>query len=490
MTLLQREALLQRTRLLGPAFVAAVAYVDPGVGATLMAGLVQYLSAKVGWLTGETLPALVARRNSTLPRICYWIQAELVAMATDLAEIVGGAVALNLLFGLPLVTGALITTVVSTGLLFLQNTRSQQTFERVITGMLAVVTVGFLAGLVASPPDPGQALAGLVPALSGTESAVLAVGMLGATVMPHAIYLHSALIRDRHGRADPDCAVPMLKTIRLDVGLAMLVAGTVNVGMLLLAASTLSGLNVEGLQAAHSALGAELGPLIAGLFALALLASGLASTSVGGYAGAVIMDGLLHRRIPILWRRVLIVRDSLCAGSAGSNRLRSGSDAPGAHQTSHHWCHLVGDRHCHGTEFDLDRAYRSGSVTEARISCQLRPPGERSESSRLSWQPPGPGPRRRCQQRCVIPVLAHRRVVAQQVALDEAVVALHGYRFSVGPGERCRSFSNPSAMTVRIGGYKARSARSELKASRAIKLATGSATRCRARSAWCGAAAG
>jgi manganese transport protein len=143
--LLQREVLLQRTRLLGPAFVAAVAYVDPGnvatntqagaafgylllwvlVGATFMAGLVQYLSAKVGWLTGETLPALVARRNSRLPRICYWIQAELVAVATDLAEIVGGAVALNLLFGLPLVSGALITTAVSTGLLFLQNNRSQ-----------------------------------------------------------------------------------------------------------------------------------------------------------------------------------------------------------------------------------------------------------------------------------------------------------------------------------------------------------------------------
>jgi manganese transport protein len=281
--LLQREALLQRTRLLGPAFVAAVAYVDPGnvatntqagaafgylllwvlVGATLMAGLVQYLSAKVGWLTGETLPALVARRNSRLPRLCYWIQAELVAVATDLAEIVGGAVALNLLFGLPLVSGALITTAVSTGLLFLQNSRSQRTFERVITGMLAVVTIGFLAGLLASPPDPRAAVAGLVPGLDGIESAILAVGMLGATVMPHAIYLHSALIRDRHGRADPDCAAPMLRTIRLDVGLAMLVAGSVNVGMLLLAASTLNGLNVNGLQAAYQAIGAELGPLIA-----------------------------------------------------------------------------------------------------------------------------------------------------------------------------------------------------------------------------------
>ena len=147
------------------------------VGATLMAGLVQYLSAKVGWLTGETLPALVARRNSRLPRICYWIQAELVAVATDLAEIVGGAVALNLLFGLPLVTGALITTAVSTGLLFLQNSRSQRTFERVITGMLAIVTIGFLAGLIASPPDaePGCCRAG-----AATETAPKALSLRSA----------------------------------------------------------------------------------------------------------------------------------------------------------------------------------------------------------------------------------------------------------------------------------------------------------------------
>jgi manganese transport protein len=256
-------------------------------------------------LTGETLPALVARRISRLPRICYWIQAELVAVATDLAEIVGGAVALNLLFGLPLVTGALITTAISTGLPFLQNSRRQRTFERVIIGMLAIVTVGFLAGLIASPPDASQAVAGLVPRLSGVRALYLRLACWGATVMPHAIYLHSALIRDRHGRADPDCAVPMLRTIRLDVGLAMLVAGAVNVGMLLLAASTLSGLNVNGLQVAHSAIAAELGPMLAGLFALALLASGLASTSVGEYAGSVIMDGLLRRRIPIIWRRLL-----------------------------------------------------------------------------------------------------------------------------------------------------------------------------------------
>ena len=252
--------------------MAAVAYVDPGnvatntaagatygylllwvlVGATLMAGLVQYLSAKVGWLTGQSLPELVGARNSRAPRIAYWIQAELVAVATDLAEIVGGAVALNLLFDLPLPLGAVITTVVSTALLFLQSRRRQRTFERVITGMLAIVTIGFLAGLVVSPPDAGRR-GGRTAARDwqGVDSALLAVGMLGATVMPHAIYLHSALIRTATARRTPDCVVPMLRTIRPTSCLAMVVAGSVNIGMLLLAASTLFGLQVDGLQAAR-----------------------------------------------------------------------------------------------------------------------------------------------------------------------------------------------------------------------------------------------
>ncbi|HEY9294251.1 MAG TPA: Nramp family divalent metal transporter [Microlunatus sp.] len=318
--------MLDRSRLLGPAFVAAVAYVDPGnvatnttagaqygyllvwvlVGATLMAGLVQYLSAKAGLLTGRSLPELVAARTGPGGRIAYWLQAELVAMATDLAEIIGGAVALQLLFDLPLIVGALITTGVSTALLVLQDRTRQREFERVITGLLAVVTLGFLAGLVIQPPDPAAAIAGLRPRLAGTESARLAVGMLGATVMPHVVYLHSALVRDRYGRVDPDRIPAMIRTTRTDVTLAMIVAGAVNVGMLLLAASALFGLpGVDSLEGAHQALGDQLGAAIGLLFALALLASGLASTSVGGYAGAVIMDGLLRRRVPILARRLI-----------------------------------------------------------------------------------------------------------------------------------------------------------------------------------------
>ena len=321
----QPSSLLSRTRLLGPAFVAAVAYVDPGnvatntsagasygylllwvlVGATLMAGVIQYLSAKVGWLTGESLPALVGARTQKRTRLIYWGQAEAVAMATDIAEIVGGALALQLLFGLPLPLGAVITVAVSMGLLAVQSQRGQQPFERVITGMLAIVTIGFLAGLIVSPPDPEGALSGLRPRLDGVDSALLAVGMLGATVMPHAVYLHSALVRDRHGKADADRVAGVLGAIRLDVVLAMVLAGSVNLSMLLLSASALFGLNLEGLTEVHAAITGNLGNVIGTLFALALLASGLASTSVGGYAGAVIMAGLLRRRIPLMARRIL-----------------------------------------------------------------------------------------------------------------------------------------------------------------------------------------
>jgi manganese transport protein len=333
--------LLGRTRLLGPAFVAAVAYVDPGnvatnttagadyrylllwvlVGATLMAGLIQYLSAKVGWLTGESLPALVGQRSSRRVRLAYWVQAELVAVATDIAEIVGGALALQLLFDLPLVVGAVITAGVSTALLYVQR-YGQVSFERVIVGLLGVVSVGFLAGLVVAPPNPAEAASGLVPRLAGTDSALLAVGMLGATVMPHAVYLHSALVRDRHGRADAGNVHRVLSSVKADVVLAMLVAGSVNIGMLLLSGSALFGLELGGLTEVHTAIGATLGEGIALCFALALLASGLASTSVGGYAGTVIMDGLLHRRIPLLWRRLATAVPALVLLSLGADPTR------------------------------------------------------------------------------------------------------------------------------------------------------------------------
>ena len=234
-------------------------------------------------------------------RLSYWAQAELVAIATDLAEVVGGAIALYLLFDLPLVLGGIITGIVSMALLLVQDRRGQQPFERMIIGLLAVVSVGFLASVVVAPPPAGAMVGGLIPRFDGAESVLLAAAMLGATVMPHAVYLHSGLARDRHGHPAPGPGrVRLLRATRFDVGFAMLIAGTVNLAMLLLAATTLRGRDgVDTIEGAHAAVGDTLGPVVALLFALGLLASGLASTSVGAYAGAMIMDGLLRKRIPL-----------------------------------------------------------------------------------------------------------------------------------------------------------------------------------------------
>ncbi|WP_166996826.1 Nramp family divalent metal transporter [Paramicrobacterium fandaimingii] len=314
--------------LLGPALVAGVAYLDPGnvasnmtagarfgyllvwvvVLGNLMAWLIQYLSAKLGIVTGRSLPEVLGQRIRRRPlRIAYWLQAELVAIATDLAEVIGGAVALNLLFNLPLIVGALVTGAVSMVLLAVQSRRGARHFEFVIIGLLVIIAIGFGAGIVIAPPDAAQAASGLVPRFDGTGSVLLAASILGATIMPHAIYAHSALARDRF-RPSPErpTLTTLLRATRWDVTVAMVIAGTVNLAILLLAASVLPGVaGTDSLEGAHAAIAAGVGPAVATLFAVGLLASGLASTSVGAYAGAEIMHGLLHRRIPLLARRLI-----------------------------------------------------------------------------------------------------------------------------------------------------------------------------------------
>ncbi|MCT2021318.1 Nramp family divalent metal transporter [Kocuria marina] len=314
---------------LGPAFVAAIAYVDPGnvaanvsagagygyllvwvlVVANLMAMVIQYLSAKLGIVTGLSLPQVVGGSLPSGARVLYWAQAQLMAIATDVAEVIGGALALWLLFGIPLPLGGVIVAALSMLVLTLQNHRGQRVFETVILGMLGIITVGFLAGLVVGPPDPRSVLDGLVPRLEGSESLVIAAGMLGATVMPHAIYIHSALSRDRHGTGHTSEHVAhLLRATRVDVVLALVVAGAVNIGMLLLAARNLYGVEgtdtIEGVQHAISE---TLGPTVGVIFSLGLLASGLASTAVGSYAGDVVTAGLLRWRIPLLVRRLITV---------------------------------------------------------------------------------------------------------------------------------------------------------------------------------------
>ncbi|PRY16127.1 Nramp family divalent metal transporter [Kineococcus rhizosphaerae] len=323
-------------RLLGPAFVAAIAYVDPGnVAANLTAGagygylllwvlvvanamavLVQYLSAKLAVVTGRTLPELLRDRLGRRARLAFWAQAELVAVATDLAEVIGGAVALNLLFGTPLLVGGIVTGAVSIGLLALHGRNGVRRFEAVIVGFLLIIVVGFVTGVVLAPPNAAEAAAGLVPRFAGAETVLLAASMLGATVMPHAVYLHSAVARDHHGTVAPADRRRVLGATRVDVVAALVVAGLVNISMLLLAASALRGVpGTDTLEGAHAAVATHLGAGVALVFAIGLLASGLASTSVGAYAGAVIMQGLLHVDVPLLVRRVVTLIPALvCLG--------------------------------------------------------------------------------------------------------------------------------------------------------------------------------
>ncbi|MCC3300600.1 Nramp family divalent metal transporter [Arthrobacter sp. zg-Y895] len=326
--------------LLGPALVAGVAYLDPGnvasnmtagakfgyllvwvvVTGNVMAWLIQYLSAKLGLVTGRSLPELLGERIGLKPvRRLYWLQAELVAMATDVAEVIGGAVALWLLFDLPLFLGGIITGAISMVVLQLQNSGRHRSFEYVIVTLMLVIAVGFTAGVFLNPPDGGSVVEGLVPRFEGSESVLLAASILGATVMPHAIYAHSALTRDRFpGRTASLTTTRLIKATKWDVTIALAVAGSVNLAILLLAAGSLQG--VEGtdtLEGAHAAIAASLGSVVATMFAVGLLASGLASTSVGAYAGAEIMQGLLKVRIPMLLRRLITLLPALAILAVG-----------------------------------------------------------------------------------------------------------------------------------------------------------------------------
>ena len=333
--------------LLGPAFVAAVAYVDPGnvaanitagarygyllvwvlVASNLAAMVVQYLSAKLGLVTGESLPSLLGGRLPTAGRIAFWAQAEIVAAATDLAEVIGGALALHLLFGVPLVWGGVIIGAVSMALLLIQGGGRQRSFENAIIALLVVITLGFLAGLVASPPDWGSVAWGMVPRFQGADSVLIAASMLGATIMPHAVYLHSSLVNDHEGGTIPTAdehhseghLKRLLRATRIDIYWALGVAGVVNTGLLLLAASALQGQQgTDTIEGAHTAISSTLGPIVGTVFAVGLLASGLASTSVGAYAGSEIMNGLLHVRVPILVRRLVSLIPALIILGAGA----------------------------------------------------------------------------------------------------------------------------------------------------------------------------
>jgi manganese transport protein len=333
----QRQVARGRVRLgvsmLGPAFVAAVAYVDPGnfatnlqggarfgyellwvvLAANLMAMLVQYLSAKLGIATDHNLPELCRTHFPRWASWGLWLQAEVMAMATDVAEFLGAAIALNLLFGVPLVVAGLITGVIAFGILGLQR-HGFRRFELAIAALLGIVFGGFLYETFHIGPSAHMALNGFVPRLSNGDAVYLAVGIIGATVMPHVIYLHSALTKGRVPVRDDSERRQVLRYERVDVIIALTVAGLINLAMMAVFAKlfhtpALSG--ITSMQSAHAQIGHLVGGGAALAFAVALLASGASSSSVGTYAGQVVMAGFIGVRIRMWVRRAVTMVPAL-----------------------------------------------------------------------------------------------------------------------------------------------------------------------------------
>ncbi|MED5524554.1 Nramp family divalent metal transporter [Gallaecimonas pentaromativorans] len=330
-----------RVSMLGPAFIAAIGYIDPGnfatniqagaqfgysllwvvVWANLMAMLIQWLSAKLGVVTGKNL---AEHLRDTLPNKglvwFYWGQAEIIAMATDLAEFVGAAIGFKLLLGISLMEGALLTGAVTWALLMV---RGQPMLERVIGGLLLAVAAAFIIELFLSKPAAGPLLKGaLIPGLQNSEALYLAAGILGATVMPHVIYLHSALTQRRYSHVDPASS---LKATRWDVAVAMVVAGFVNLAMVAVAAATFHFSGHQGIaeiEQAHTMLEPLLGDAAATIFALSLIAAGLSSTVVGTMAGQVVMQGFMHFTIPLWLRRFITMLPALAVIALGWDPTR------------------------------------------------------------------------------------------------------------------------------------------------------------------------
>ncbi len=331
---------------LGPAFVASVAYVDPGNFATniqagsefgymllwvvlassLMAMLIQTLSAKLGIATGHNLAELCGLRFPRWVAASMWVLMELVAMATDLAEFVGAAIGFNLLFGIPLLAGGGLTAIATFLILGLERFGFRP-FEAVIAAMVGIIAACYGAETILGVPDFGAALAGAaIPRLSGRESVLLAAGILGATVMPHAIFLHSALTQGRIVAAGKERMRRLFRFETIDVTAAMSIAGLVNMAMLVMAAATFHGrglAQVATIQDAHRTLEPLLGRAAGVLFAVALLASGLSSSTVGTAAGQVIMQGFVRRKIPVWVRRLVTVAPSLAVIAAGFDPTRT-----------------------------------------------------------------------------------------------------------------------------------------------------------------------
>ncbi len=331
---------------LGPAFIAAVAYIDPGnfatnmaagatfgylllwvvLAANLIAMLVQSMSAKLGIATRMNLAEVCRARFSRKVSRGLWVQAEVIAMATDVAEFIGAALGLNLLFGIPLFPAALITGAAAFGILGLQS-RGFRRLEAVIVAFIGVIVAAFGFQVVLADPSPADIAGGLVPGFDGTESVLLAVGILGATVMPHVIYLHSALTQHRVVGVSDDEKRRIFHFELVDVVVAMSIAGLINMSMLTIAASVFYGQGLvdvgDDLSEVYAALGTYLGAHANVLFGIALLASGLSSSSVGTLAGQVVMQGFIGRQIPLFVRRGVTMLPALVIVAVGLDPTRA-----------------------------------------------------------------------------------------------------------------------------------------------------------------------
>jgi manganese transport protein len=342
---------LHRTRFrllpfLGPAFIACVAYIDPGnfatniaggsrfgytlvwviVASNLMAVLIQTLSAKLGIATGRNLPEVCRDEFSRRTSVLLWIQAEAIAMATDLAEFLGAAIGFHLLVGTSLLISTVLTGIAAFAILGLQRFGFRP-FEAMIASLVGLIGACYFAEILFSHPNYGETVKhAFVPEFQGSESVLLAVGILGATVMPHVIYLHSALTQDRIVPETDADAVQLMRYTRIDVIMAMTLAGLINLAMLVMAASTFfkHGLHhVASIETAHRTLVPLLGPAAAALFAVALLGSGLSSSAVGTLAGQVVMQGFIRRQIPVGVRRAVTMVPAFVVVALGVDPTRT-----------------------------------------------------------------------------------------------------------------------------------------------------------------------
>ncbi|WP_088187502.1 Nramp family divalent metal transporter [Desulfosporosinus sp. FKA] len=330
-------------KFIGPAFIVSVAYIDPGNFATnisggstfnysliwvilwsnLMAIFLQSLSAKLGIASGHNLPEMCAKIYSRRVNWFFWLEAEFAAMATDLAEFLGGTLGLYLLFKIPMIYAGLLTGALTFLIVYMEK-YGQRVVEWIIGTLVSVITIAYTVEVFLAKPDWSQvSIHTLVPSLPNGNAVLIAVGMLGATVMPHVIYLHSQLVQARNMDTTEEQKRKHLRMERIDIAIAMNIAFLVNAAMVIVAAAVFfkNGMAVDTIEEAHKSLEPLLGTLSSGAFGIALLASGLSSSAVGTMAGQTIMKGFVGLSIPVNIRRLITMTPALLIIASGINPM-------------------------------------------------------------------------------------------------------------------------------------------------------------------------